>query len=254
MEKRILERIGHIMRMEDDRMVKAVVLGWVEQLERWERVSGSRRKTVLYWKKLLREAGIDYTKIGLLTRDRKKWKGLVKERMEDLRTWERSKGHKWQGERPERRDAVKEDVMDFVFVCNYCGKVCKSKAGLTIHTKRMHEESAEKKVFVCERCKAEFKQEANLRNHEKICGGEAAADGKIECGKCGKRYAKSYIARHKRTCQVAQGGEEVVEMAQPQARVYRALRKNCPECGVEMAATNISRHLKTACQGGGAYS
>ena len=52
-EKRVLERIGHVMRMDDGRMVKAVVLGWVEQLERWDRVKGSRRKMVLYWKKLL---------------------------------------------------------------------------------------------------------------------------------------------------------------------------------------------------------
>ena len=60
-------------------------------------MKGGRRKTVLYWKKLLREAGIDYTRIGQHTRDRKKWKGRVKERMEELKTWERSKGHKWRG-------------------------------------------------------------------------------------------------------------------------------------------------------------
>ena len=47
-EKQVLERIGHVMRMEDGRMVKAVVLGWVEQLERWGRATGGRRKTVLY--------------------------------------------------------------------------------------------------------------------------------------------------------------------------------------------------------------
>ena len=29
-EKRVLERIGHVMRMEDDRTTKAVVLGWME--------------------------------------------------------------------------------------------------------------------------------------------------------------------------------------------------------------------------------
>ena len=71
----------------------------------------------------------------------------MKESLEELRTWERSKGHKWQG---------KEDVMDFVFVCDYCGKVCVSKAGLTIHTKRVQEELAER-VFVCERSKVKFK-------------------------------------------------------------------------------------------------
>ena len=164
-EKRVLERVGHVMRMEDGRMVKAVVLGWVEQLERWEREKGSRKKTVLYWKKLLREAGIDYTRIGQLTKDRKKWKAIVKERMEALRKWEWSKGHKWQEERPDKRDATKEDRVEFVFVCDYCGKVCKSNGGLTIHMKRMHEESVGKKKFTCEKCGDVFKQEANLRNH-----------------------------------------------------------------------------------------
>ena len=34
-EKRILERIGHVMRMGDERMTKAVVLGWLGELEKW---------------------------------------------------------------------------------------------------------------------------------------------------------------------------------------------------------------------------
>ena len=32
-ERRVLERIGHVMRMENDRLPKAVVLGWWEGLE-----------------------------------------------------------------------------------------------------------------------------------------------------------------------------------------------------------------------------
>ena len=189
-----------MIRMGDDRMVKAVVLGWVEQLERWDRVKGSRRKTVLYWKKLLRKGPEEMEALG--------------------EGEERSKGHKWQGDRPERRDAVREDRMAFVFVCDYCGKVCKSKAGLTIHTKRMHEESTGKKKFVCGKCKEVFQQEANLINHDKICGG-VTVDGKVWCGKCPGLYAKSYVARHRRACgaAAAEGGVEEV-VARPQARVY----------------------------------
>ena len=80
----------------------------------------------------------------------------MKERMEDLKTWERSRGHRWRGERPESRDARRDVVADFVFVCDYCGKVCKSKGGRTIHMKRMHEQSTEKKIFSCYKCKADF--------------------------------------------------------------------------------------------------
>ena len=61
-EKRVLQRIGHIMRMKDDRIVKAVVLGWMEELESEKKVPGKKRKTVLYWKGLLKQAGLDYTR------------------------------------------------------------------------------------------------------------------------------------------------------------------------------------------------
>ena len=92
-ERRVLERIGHVMRMDDGRLAKAVILGWMEELEKWEKPEGRRRKTVCYWKKLLREAGIDCTDLDGVTEDRKKWKAMVKERMGKLEKWEWSKGH-----------------------------------------------------------------------------------------------------------------------------------------------------------------
>ena len=88
-EKRCLERIGHVMRQEDTRMVKAATLGWLEELERWPKVPGKKRKTLLYWKGLLREAEIDYTRIGKLTEDRKQWKQTVRERMKHVEEWEK---------------------------------------------------------------------------------------------------------------------------------------------------------------------
>ncbi len=46
-EKRclLLERIGHVMRMSDDRKVKAITLGWMEDLEREQ--GQRKKKTVL---------------------------------------------------------------------------------------------------------------------------------------------------------------------------------------------------------------
>ena len=93
-EKRVLERIGHIFRMEDDRQVKIATLGWLEELEGHEKRPGKKRKTVLYWKRLLKEAGIDWTKISMLTRDRKAWKITVRSRAEHLQEWERKAGHR----------------------------------------------------------------------------------------------------------------------------------------------------------------
>ena len=101
-EKRILCRIGHIFRMNDDRTVKAVVLGWMEDLEMTDKLPGKKRKTILYWKKILREAGMGWTKIGMLTKDRIKWKALVNERMDYLEKWEVRKGKKVTEESGER--------------------------------------------------------------------------------------------------------------------------------------------------------
>ena len=58
-EKRVLERIGHVVRMVNSRMTKAMVLGWYEELEELPKRPGKKRKMVLYWKRLLSEAGVD---------------------------------------------------------------------------------------------------------------------------------------------------------------------------------------------------
>ena len=247
-EKRTMERIGHVMRMEDGRLVKSMVLGWIEQLERWERVPGGRRKTVLYWKKLLREAAFDYTRIGMLTKDRKIWKKMVKERMEWIEKWEKEKGH---GAGAEPRDRRMPRMEEQRWECEVCGMICKSKAGLTIHRKRMHEVSAQKKKFECWGCKEVFKQEANLLNHEKVCRGMGPVEeGKRRCDLCGKVYGKKNFAVHRRRCESRLGVAPVVEEEeeQPPARVYKGKRSSCPKCGKLMAFTNISRHLKEVCK------
>ena len=60
-------------------MTKAVVLGWMEDLEEYDKVPGKKRKTILYWKRLLREGNIDWTEIGQLTSNRKILKATVQE-------------------------------------------------------------------------------------------------------------------------------------------------------------------------------
>ena len=56
--------------MGNDRVSKAVLLGWWEELEGREKKVGKKRKTVLYWKRLLREAGIDWNVIERIVWDR----------------------------------------------------------------------------------------------------------------------------------------------------------------------------------------
>ena len=101
-EKRVLERIGHVMRLEDGSLVKSVTLGWLEELELYPKVPGKKRKTNLYWRKILREAGIDNNNISELMENRKKWKTLVMERVRHLQEWEEQGGKMFTGERIER--------------------------------------------------------------------------------------------------------------------------------------------------------
>ena len=84
---------------------------------------------MLYWKRLLREAGVDWTRIGQLTADRKKWKEIVRKRMKRILEWEWSQGHKWEGVFEGERNATKEERMSLVHVCEVCGKVCQSVQG-----------------------------------------------------------------------------------------------------------------------------
>jgi ribosomal protein L31 len=243
-EKRCLERVGHVMRMEDNRMVKAVTLGWMEDLERVPKKKGKKRKTVLYWKKLLREGGIDHTNIGVLTENRKEWKKIVMKRMNHLEKWERRGGKRTQEERGERNQ-LREEPEGFTCDWEGCGKECKSKAGLVNHRKRIHQKSSQKVTFKCNSCNEVFPYESNLINHNKACEGTQSGDtNTTKCATCNKNISKSNFSRHKRTCG---GGRQEREVRPP--RTYKAERGPCDLCGNLYAKTNMSRHKKT-CQAG----
>ena len=53
-EKRVLERIWHVFMMRNERLTKAIVLGWCEELKKWEKGSEKKRKMILHWKRILR--------------------------------------------------------------------------------------------------------------------------------------------------------------------------------------------------------
>ena len=84
MEKRLLQRIGHVFRMRNERLTKAIVLGWWEELERLEK--RSEKKMILHCKRILREAGIAWTDVKRLTREKadhvERWERLTEHRFE----------------------------------------------------------------------------------------------------------------------------------------------------------------------------
>ena len=65
------------------RLTKAMVLGWYEGLEGGSKMV-EKKKTVLYWKRMLPEAGVDVTNVKSLVGDRKGWKERVEGIMDYL--------------------------------------------------------------------------------------------------------------------------------------------------------------------------
>ena len=101
-EGRTLKRLGHVMRLDDKRLTKAACLGWLNDLQILPKCPGKKDKTLLYWRKLIREAEMDVNEIDKLTQDRKGWRRAVKARMEHLHKWEKSNAKIQNGETTQR--------------------------------------------------------------------------------------------------------------------------------------------------------
>ena len=128
-EKRTLERLGHVLRMDGQRPTKIAVLGWLTELEKLPKTRGSKRKKLLFWQKLLKEAGVNWQKAAHQAQDRKKWK-MIKERMTHLPKYKK-RAH-FHSHNPPLRE--------------------------TRFLPQFHS-----------RCRRELKTESALRNHEKSC-------------------------------------------------------------------------------------
>ena len=139
-ERRTLERIGHVMRMPNSRLTKVAALGWLKELEAWDKCPGRKRKTVLYWKWTLKQAGVDWCDIERLTADREDWRKRIRERCDHIKMWEKQRAHAMddipEQERVQRSQPCEDEDP---WRCKWPGgnKVCKSKGGLSIHRKRI---------------------------------------------------------------------------------------------------------------------
>ena len=58
-----------------------------------KKTAGKKRKTIIYWKKLLKEAIIDWTEAGRVAQDRSAWKEAVMKRVKHMEKYEKQQGH-----------------------------------------------------------------------------------------------------------------------------------------------------------------
>ena len=114
----------------------------------------------------MKEAGWDWTDAERLASDRKGWKRMVKARMDVLYKCAKQMGRKYEkGEYEKRvnREVKAETILECM--CNGCGKVCRSKAALTVRQKRMQKDVHEQPRFPCVRCDRVLQTEVQYACH-----------------------------------------------------------------------------------------
>ena len=239
METRALERIGHVTRMPDTRTVKKITLGnWTEV---GERLKNGKNNTITYWKRILKEAGLDWTNIEGLTMDRKNWKGIVNERKKAMDEWENKMCEIHKGDLKPTRSQAGKPVTEEGFKCRWppCEKTCRTKVGRDHHETRIHKRN--ELIFECGKCHTTIEQKAQRTNHAKQCGGAPRGT----CPDCGKELSTTNMARHRRTYCLRRHDTMTLRSASTLART------TCPDCGIPITKTNVARHRNTACPGSG---
>ena len=254
-EIRSLERLGHVLRMPNSRTTKKITLGWLKTTRRKVKRNQS---TVVYWRKLLKEANIDYDDVEVLSSDREEWKQRIVERKEYLERWEAEQclRHKNQDLREikiERSEYQPQDERLKMCPWPQCGRRFATIAGRKVH-QRVHKKEREESKR-CDRCQQSFGSAAVLQNHRKACKGAPRGT----CVYCGEEKSASNMSRHQRSCALANATREPYRNSERQQReedLQRMQADNegnkvrCQKCGEMKSKSNIRRHERT-CKGEG---
>ena len=135
-----IRRIGHVLRLPNDRLVKRMVLGWNAELKDLTKARRKQQTTLSYWCKLLTDAAIPHENLQKIVTDRKRWNSEVNNRRKWLKMYECQQKHQnSENRRLSGRETLHvpmtHSTTEFTCVPEGCGKTCKSKAGLVIHKK-----------------------------------------------------------------------------------------------------------------------
>lgn len=128
---RQLRWVGHVCRMDNSRLPKAIFYG---ELREGKRKTGCPRKRFKdQTKRHLIAAGIPISEWQRLALDRERWRGATRTGSE---AFERARRAAAEEKRTRRRAAQQQQPMDDPtqgFVCPHCGKVCRARIGLYSH-------------------------------------------------------------------------------------------------------------------------
>ena len=130
LKQRRLRWLGHVRRMSDSRIPKALLYGELSNGSRARGRPKLRYKDVI--KNDMKQTGIDLGTWEETSSDRPRWRTTL---AQHLKTGEEKLRETWE-ERRQKRKAIINTSQAAVFTCNNCGRTCLSRIGLHSHSRR----------------------------------------------------------------------------------------------------------------------
>ena len=189
-ERRTLLRIGHLLRMPNERMVKRTVFGWYPKGRKEPAEGRNKTTTPEYYRQTLRNAGVDPDTVENSALDRTAWRNLVNQRIAHIVAWERDMAKRIQSTQRNQRIQTETSTR-----CVRCQRECATPTGLKLHIQKFHGNHDADKVR-CDRCERVMPDLSSLRTHQRSCYGTQPG----VCPFCQKQISVNNIARHRRTC------------------------------------------------------
>ena len=245
-EERVLRRIGHVLRMDNNHPTKQITLGWYAPPVILRPERKPRHGTIEYWRKVIREAGLDADSTEYLVSDKGKWRQIIHERKVHIEEWEKSQAEHHGNQCPQMKRSQTSMEKQRSLVCQWpeCGKILKSITGRKNHEK-IHRAKRQQETL-CKWCSTTLKDKTSLTSHQKFCMGAP----KGICPYCGERKSVTNMARQRRMC--AMGNERMYTLTGEEINTQQEKRENekkgdlvrCELCNDFKSKMNISRHRR----------
>ena len=249
-EERVLRRIGHVQRMDNNRPTKRITLGWYVLPVTPTPQRKPRHGTLEYWRKILYDAGLDADSIEHLVCDRSKWREIICKRKNHLKEWEKeqSKLHGNQYSQMSRSERNRERQRSLVCQWAECRKTFKPITGRKNHEK-IHRKNRQQETN-CEWCNTAIAEKTSISGHQKFCTGAP----KGICPHCGEAKSIANMARHRESCGLR--NESQFTLTEEERAVQKEKRENeikgdliiCELCSQPRSRANVSRHRRI-CKG-----